>query len=125
MSEPVDELFGDAHAPTPRRGLVLVLLGTGLLLSVFGLACTSVPGGLIVLAAWGVVDKESERVASGYLPEAAGTEVRRLRQAVLLGLGFVLVLFLVQAWLLGVGFYEQVWGLVVAVLTGMMGTPGA
>ncbi len=107
MTDELEELFGEAGGqPQPRRGLVLGLLGSGLLLSTFGMACSAAPGGLIVLGAWMVVDKEMERVESGYLPEDSRTEVRRLQQATMSGLAIVLALFFVQSWLFYSGFYE-------------------
>ncbi len=83
MSGEVDELFGDgAGAPQPRIRTVLALLGAGLLVAVPGLACTVVPGALLVLFAWVVVEKEMDRVDTGFLSVDHRAEVVRLRNVV-------------------------------------------
>ena len=96
MSVDVDELFGAEGAPKPRTALAVTLLVGGLVLSVAGLACTSVPGGLMVLWAWFVVDKESHRLDSGYLAADAKDRVRTLELMVNVGLLVVLVVFATQ-----------------------------
>lgn len=103
----VDELFGGAGtAPHPRSGLVLGLVATGLVLATGGLACSSAPGGILVLAAWIVVEKERGRVESGYLPADTESEVRNLRTIALTAMMMVLLLFFVQAVLLMLGTYD-------------------
>jgi hypothetical protein len=115
----LDELFGpEGGQPQPRRGLVLGLLTTGLLMAILGMGCSAAPGGVLVLLAWVVAEKELDRVESGYLPWDVRGEVRRLYQLTLTGVLLVLFLFAVQAWLLYVGFYEALWGYLVARLMG-------
>ena len=115
----VDELFGtEGGQPKPRRRLILILLVTGLLLATLGMVCTAAPGGLLVLGAWVVVEKEMDRVESGYLPTDVRGDVRRLHQVTLAGVLTVLVLFMVQAWLLYEGFYEALWGWAIQSLVG-------
>ncbi|HMV68498.1 MAG TPA: hypothetical protein PKA64_16735 [Myxococcota bacterium] len=107
----VDELFGASGAePEPRRRLIMVLLTSGLLLTTLGLACTSAPGGLVVLAAWLVADGDLDRLKAGYLPSDTAADVRRLRGLTLVGLAVVLALFLIQVILLDVGYYDRLWG---------------
>lgn len=106
----VDELFDPGEAlPAPRRRLVLGLLVSGMMLAVLGMACSAAPGGLMVLAAWGVVETDLDRVASGYLAPESGPEVRRLRAVVFAGLIVVIALFLIQGWLLARGAYDGPW----------------
>jgi hypothetical protein len=110
----VDELFGAIGGePEPRWTLVTGLLISGLLLSLFGMACTAVPGGLVVLAAWMVADADHERLQTGYLPADTAGDVRRLRGFALAGLLVVLLLFVAQMLLLYFGFYDTFWGLLI------------
>lgn len=110
MSSELDELFGEGSGtPTPRTRLVRTLLGVGLALAVLGMTCSAAPGGLVVLAAWLLVDTETRRVENGYLPADAGPEVARVRRQVLVGLNVVLLLFLVQSALVCGGFYDRFW----------------
>ena len=119
----VDELFGAEDTPTPRSGLVLSLLGSGLLLAFLGLACSTAPGGLLVLLAWMFVEKELDRVDSGYLAEADRAAVLRLRWVTLAGLFMVVALFVLQGLLLcQTDLYET---LLVAVLELIAGEPPA
>jgi hypothetical protein len=126
MSEEVDELFGGGEGtPAPRFGLAMALLGGGLILTVFGMACTAAPGGLVVLMGWFVADKEMRRVESGYLPADVEPRVQMLQRLANVDLALVLVLFALQVVLLCTGFYDQLWlymvQLVVPVLQGLMG----
>ena len=73
------------------------------------MACSAAPGGLLVLAAWVVSEKEVDRVESGYLPADTGPTVRRLQRACFVGLLFVLAAFSVQLLLFMSGFYEGLW----------------
>ena len=116
----IDELFGsEGGQPQPRRGLIIGLLATGILFSIGGMACTAAPGGMLVLGAWMVVEKEMDRVESGYLPADVRAEVQRLHRFTLLGVATVLSLFALQAWLLADGCYEQLWGSAIqAILVG-------
>lgn len=110
MAREVDELFGEGEgAPTPRSGLVWTLLVSGLLLAVVGLLCSAAPGGILVLVAWMLVEKEMDRVENGYLPAESRPIVARLRTATYVGLLLVVVLFVVQGWLFCTGFYERLW----------------
>jgi hypothetical protein len=106
----LDELFGEAGArPRPRTGLVVTLLAVGLLATVLGMVCTAVPGGLLVLVAWQLVEKDADRVESGYLPAEARTTVVWLRRATLAAIVLVVLLFVAQAVLLAMGFYDVLW----------------
>lgn len=110
MAQDVDELFGGGQGqPAPRTGLVGALLVGGLLLSIVGLACSSVPGGILVLIAWSVVETENDRIESGYLPLDARGRVRALRAAVYFAIVVVVAALAVQLWLLGQGFYQILW----------------
>ena len=106
MSE-VNELFGEGgDAPTPRVALVLALAVGGLALALFGLACSVLPGVALVMLAWLTVEKEMDRVETGFLPETARTEVATLRTAVRLGVVMGVVLVIAQTWLYGAGLYD-------------------
>ncbi len=90
----VDELFGSAGAGArPKTGPAYALLALGLAVSVLGLVCTTAPGGLLVLGAWLLVEREGDRVDSGFLPETAAPEVARARRWTAAGLLVVLALF--------------------------------
>ncbi|MCB9662784.1 MAG: hypothetical protein H6732_01630 [Alphaproteobacteria bacterium] len=111
MSQEVDELFGEgAGTPEPRLGLVRALLAGGVALTFVGLACSTVPGGLLVLAAWLVIDTEAERVESGYLPADTRPRVVVHQRATLAGLILVGLMFTAQMLLLMGGFYDVFWG---------------
>ena len=115
----IEELVGDEGGqPEPRRRLVLGLLGFGLLTTALGMACTAAPGGMIVLGAWLAVEKEMDRVESGYLPSDVAPEVRRLRALVLAGVATVMALFVVQWILLRMGFYDALWSAALASALG-------
>ncbi len=121
----VDELFGEGSgAPAPRTQLVRRLLVSGLVLAAFGLACTSVPGGLLVLAAWTVVETEMGRVENGYLPADTHADVQRAHRQVSLALSFVLVLFGIQSVLVCSGTYDVFWTWVVASVSDLLGLRG-
>lgn len=103
----VDELFGEGSGrPRPRSALISTLLVVGLFLTVLGMACINAPGGILVLLAWMFVEKDVERLESGYLPEADRAEVERLRAVTHAGLLLVVALFFLQALLLCFGFYD-------------------
>lgn len=121
----IDELFGEGDgAPSPRTGAVLGLLGGGLFLGIVGLACTSVPGGLMVLAAWMLVEKEMDRIDSGYLPGDARVVVGRLQLAAYVSVLVVILLFVAQAWLFCSGAYDVIWSEMLAwYLANVAGTP--
>ncbi len=116
MSARVDELFGASGAGIrPRTTLIFMLLFTGLMFTLLGLACTSAPGGLLVLAAWGVADDDLARVRSGALPADTGAAASKLRGWTTAGLVVVVVLFLAQLVLLSLGFYDELWGQAIQV----------
>lgn len=97
----VDELFGSAgEGARPQTGRAYALLALGLAVSVLGLVCTTAPGGMLVLGAWLLVDREGDRVDSGYLPATAAPEVARARRWTAAGLLVVLALFALQGLLL-------------------------
>ena len=110
MSRDVEELFGEGGgAPVPRTTLVLSLLTSGLLLAFLGLACSTAPGGVLVLLAWVVVEKEMDRVESGYLPADTREHVGRLRLFTWAGVLVVIGLFVAQALLLCSNSYDALW----------------
>ena len=109
MAEEVDELFGSAGEPKPRVAWVAVLILTGLLLAILGLACTSVPGILVLLLAWSAAGVEQERVESGYLPKASATQVQALRRISITALMLGALLLVAQLTLLNRGFYSEKW----------------
>lgn len=110
MSKEVGELFGEgAGAARPRTTLAVGLLIAGLVLTVLGMACTTAPGGLVVLGAWMVIEKEHERLESGYFPESLRGRIETVRSFATAGVSTVIVLFLVQGVLLCSGFYDALW----------------
>ena len=111
MSADLEELFGEGQGqPEPRTRLVAILAVSGLVLSVLGLACTTAPGGLLVLIAWLTIDKEVGRIRSGYLSADFQPVVDQARKWTYLALVLVIFLFTVQLILLCQGFYEYFWG---------------
>lgn len=122
----VDELFSEEGGqPEPQTGLIVALLLSGVLLSLFGLACTAVPGALIVLLGWYHVDRDLDRLDNGYLPASAGARVRRLQQASWASLGIVLITFGLQAWFLAIGLYDALWGAAVQAVAERVAERGA
>lgn len=112
MAEPhIDELFGQGGgAPTPRTGWIHALLILGIALSIAGLLCTSAPGGIVVLLAWLLVEQESDRLESGYLPSDCAPALARARSRTWAGIVLVVVIFFVQTILLcTTSFYEQLY----------------
>lgn len=121
MSHQVDELFGEGGgAPAPRTGLVLSLLISGLVTSVIGMLCTTAPGGLLVLLAWLVVEKEMDRIDSGYLPADARPHVQQLRTFTYAGVMVVIGLFVAQGLLLCGNAYDGLW---MSMLGWLLGEP--
>ena len=115
MSREVDELFGSGEgAPTPRTSVALALLGAGLVLAVLGMLCSAIPGSLVVLLAWVVIEKERDRVDSGYLPAQARGSVEAVRTIATAGVMTVILLCLAQSVLTCTNFYDVLW-------TGMIG----
>ncbi len=74
MSE-ADELFDGGQAPRPRGAWVWTFVISGLVLAIFGLGCTALPGTALVLVGWYLAWKDSDRVESGYLALAYGPSV--------------------------------------------------
>ena len=112
MSQEVDELFGQGGgAAAPRVALALGLIGAGLAMTMLGLACSTVPGGIVVLGGWFVVEQDRDRLASGFLPTDAEWTVRMLRSVAFAAIALVILMGLVQFWLFAsTSFYELVWG---------------
>ena len=109
MSEAnLDELFGGEDEPTPRVTKTWIYLGLGLLLTVLGLACTTLPGGILMLLAWSNADIEQARLRSGYLPESAAPILQRQLYCIYAGLAVAWGAFALQGFLLcGTDWYDQ------------------
>ena len=108
--EDVGELFGEGGTKArPRTGLVIAVLITGLSLTVLGMVCTAVPGGIITLVAWAMVEREIDRVDSGFLPLQHRPALVAVRGAVWAGLLLVVGLFVIQAGLLCNGTDLALW----------------
>jgi hypothetical protein len=119
MSQDLDELFGEGGASLkPGTRTIIVLLTVGLVLAVVGLLCSSVPGGLFVLLAWTRVEKEVDRVESGFLPEEFLPQLKMLRRIVWIAFALIFFVFLCQAFLLITGFYLQLWHTMIMLLLG-------
>jgi hypothetical protein len=112
MARELDELFGGTGAPQPRTRLALGLMASGLGLTVFGLVCSAIPGLLLVLASWSVVETELDRVESGYLPLENERRLRSVRLVVLFAVLLSMLIVLVQGILLAIGVYDVLWGFV-------------
>jgi hypothetical protein len=85
------------------------------------MACTAVPGGVMVLLAWMLAEKEVDRIDSGYLPDTARPAVSTARAATLLGVFAVIVLFALQGLLFCSGAYDGLWGSMLLVIAGASG----
>jgi len=121
-SDELDEIFGvGSGVPTPRTGTIVTLLAGGLVVGTVGLACTSVPGGVMVLLAWMLVEKEMDRIESGYLPEEARRVVGQLQVLAYVGVAVVVLLFGVQAYLFCSGGYDMLWGALLDAYAEWMG----
>lgn len=126
MSADLEELFGEGHGQAaPRTRLVGVLALSGLLLAVLGLACTTVPGGVLVLLAWMTIEKELGRIQSGYLSADFQPIVDQTRKWTYLCLVLVVLLFTLQFILLCQGFYETLWGSILSWLVPLLIAPEA
>lgn len=112
MSE-VDDLFGTEDAVRTNVGLVLGLLLTGLLFTALGMACTVLPGGVLILLGYHYAEREVDRVDSGYLPEAERPRANGLRRVAQVGVIALLLAIVVQLYLLSIGFYAGLWDLVI------------
>lgn len=118
MASEVGELFGGgAGAPKPRVVRVYTLLVLGLLVAVAGMLCSAAPGGALVLLAWMLVEREGDRVESGYLPRDAEPVVARARRWTWRGLMAILGLFFVQGALLcSTSFYADLYDRIAMVI---------
>jgi hypothetical protein len=114
MSNELDELFGSGQGqPEPRTALIVALLVGGIVTTLLGMACSAAPGGVLVLVAWVVVEKELDRVESGYLSTEFKPRLERLQQLIYATVVLVIALFVLQFWLLRNGFYEAFWGMLI------------
>ena len=124
MSTDVDELFGEGEgAPAPRTSLALFLLVTGLVLAVVGMVCSAAPGGVIVLLAWLVIEKERDRVESGFLPPTVAPQVQTVRSLTYAGVVTVIGLFALQGVLMCTGLYDALWVRMIGWWLGVGDTP--
>lgn len=115
--EEVGELFGESGTSArPRTGLVIAVLVTGLTLTVLGMVCTAVPGGIVTLISWAMVEREIDRVDSGFLPLQHRPALVAVRGSVYVGLLIVLALFVVQGVLLCNGTYVALWSAAIELL---------
>lgn len=104
MSEKVDELFGgEREVAAPRRGLAVAFLVSGLLVAALGARITSIPGGILVLLGWLVVQRDRDRVASGYLPADQLAGLRAVESWFMVGLLAIIALEAYQLYLFGWG----------------------
>ena len=104
----LDELFGGEDEPSPRVAKTWFYLGLGLLLAILGLACTTLPGGILILLAWSNADIEQARLRSGYLPESAAPTLHRQLYCIYAGLALAWGAFALQGFLLcGTDWYDQ------------------
>jgi hypothetical protein len=116
MSGEVEELFEGGSAARPRWGFALGVLGAGVALTLLGLACSSVPGGLVTLWGYFVVEKEIDRVDTGYLPVEDRPALLRLRALAWACLALVLGTFVIQGVLLCSGAYVPLWAAAIELL---------
>ena len=106
----LDELFGEGSGqPRPRYALLISLLVSGLLLALLGMLCTTAPGGVLVLIGWLVLEKEIDRIDSGYLPVDCRSSLEFWRVFAYAAVAIVLILFLCQGVLFWLGFYDGLW----------------
>ena len=120
----VEELFGSGGtAARARVPLVVALLGTGSLATLLGLACSTIPGGLLLLAAWLVAERDLERLEAGFLPVDQGPVLRVVRGLALLLVVLATAAFFVQTVLMGMGFYDLTWPLLLNWWFGIEGPP--
>ena len=103
----LNELFGEGQgAPEPKTGLAVGLAVTGLLIALLGMACLAAPGGAIVLLGVWRIERELDRVNNGYLSPDARPVVLRARRLIFACLFLVILLFMAQVVLYGLGFYQ-------------------
>jgi hypothetical protein len=110
MSERVDELFGASGSEArPRVALVISLCVGGLLVTLAGMACSVIPGVLVVLLAWVVVQRDLDRVDSGFLPLTDRSRLLVLRGVVWSVVVVAALLTVVQLAGLWTGTYQAFW----------------
>jgi hypothetical protein len=103
----LDELFGEASAEVkPKTNQAYALVAGGLVAALLGLACTSVPGVLVVLVGWYVADQETDRLDSGFIPQTFAAEVHRAERLARFGVGAAVVIIFAQVMLFCGGFYR-------------------
>ena len=108
MSErDVDELFGGSgRKAEPKTGLALGTAALGLVLAIVGLACLSVPGGLLSLLAVWLIENEMDRCDNGFYAPTTHAKVERARRWVFAGLFLTIGVHVIQTYLYMIGFYE-------------------
>lgn len=107
MADNVEELFGGGTGTAkPRLMRVWVLLFSGIITTILGLACLSAPGGVLVLLGVMYAETEKERVDNGYLPEADRKKVLMARGVAYACLLFCTVIFFMQCLLYQMGVYS-------------------
>jgi hypothetical protein len=118
----VDDLFGSEDGARPNRALVFTLLCAGLLLSLVGLFCTVLPGGVLTLLGFHYADRDVDRVDTGYLSEADRPAAVRLRTAAQAGVIVLVIVSILQLVLFQEGFYDALWGSFFLTLREGLGT---
>lgn len=122
----VDALFGRAEAaPKPRTGLVIAMVLGGLGLAALGLACSVIPGLGLVAWGWNVAEGDWARLKSGYYAQDQRSRAVTGRVVGVLGLLVAFGLLFVQLWLLWMGAYHTLWGMVVAAIIDALPSPAA
>ena len=86
------------------------------MLAFLGLACTVLPGGMLILLSYHYADREIERVNSGYLGEEHRPVVRLLQLLTRIAVLMVLVIAVIQAVLALDGTYDLLWGTMFTIL---------
>lgn len=110
MSNRVEKLFsgGEPEQRPARSGWIKAVLAVAIPLDVLGvLSCTSVPGAVMTLLAWWLVDREMALLESGVIHVESAPSLNRLKQVTVGTLTFCGVSLFVQIVLLSTGFYER------------------
>ncbi|MCA9492941.1 MAG: hypothetical protein KC621_23585 [Myxococcales bacterium] len=120
----VDELFGSGGTTAkPRLTLILTLMSAGVITTGLGLACSTIPGGLLLLSAWLVAERDLQRVEAGFLPLSQGTVLRAFRALAVLLVMLATAAFVLQTVLMGMGFYDVAWPLMLNGWFGLESSP--
>ena len=109
MSERLDQLFdGDSNrSRRARLPLVWGILAVALPLNLLGvLSCTAVPGAVVTLMAWWLLDQELALHGSGMIDPSDGPALLKLKQVTRWFLAFCGANLLLQIALLSTGVYE-------------------